>query len=209
MKYNLVAYAQDFAAFLIQHLDNESSKIRTIVLFGSAVRGQADKESDVDIFIDVTDEKIEKKINDIKEKFYQSYKSKSYWNLLGVKNKIHCLAGKLKEWKPLQRSIIADGITLFGKYCAEVKTEHWYLFMITQGKSRKRSLSFWRALYGYTQKSGKKKYVQEGLLKEYGGIKLARGVVIVPARYANTLSRYLEEQQISYRLMAFWKEKFE
>lgn len=207
MNYKLVAYAQDFAAFLIQHLDKESDKIRNIILFGSAARGEADEKSDIDIFIDVTNEKIENKINDIKDKFYKSYKSKSYWNLLGVKNEIHCLVGKLKEWKPLQRSIIANGITLFGKYHVEVKTEHWYLFMITQGESRKRNLSFWRALYGYTQKRGRKKYIREGLLKEYLGVKWARGVVMVPVRYASPLARFLDKHRIHYRLMPFWKEK--
>ncbi len=207
MNYKLIAYAQDFTAFLIQNLDKESNKIINIVLFGSVVRGQASKESDIDIFIDVTDKKIERKIMDIREKFYQSYKSKSYWNLLGVKNEIHCLVGKLKEWKSLQRSIISDGITLFGKYHAEVKTEQWYLFMITQGKSRKMNLSFWRTMYGYKQMIEKKKYVKEGLLKEYEGIKLARGVVIVPARFSAPLARFLDKSRIPYRLMPFWKER--
>ncbi len=207
MEYKLIAYAQDFASFLIQHLDVESDKILNIIMFGSAARGEAGEDSDVDIFIDVADEKIEKKINDIKEKFYQSYKSRSYWNLLGVKNKIHCLVGKLKGWKPLQRSIIADGITLFGKYQADVKTEQWYLFVIEQGKNRKQSLSFWRVLYGYTQKRGKKVYIKKGLLKEYSGIKWARGVVMVPVRYTSPLARFLGKHHIHYRLMPFWIEK--
>ena len=207
MNYKRVAYAQDFVAFLLQHLDKESDKLRNIILFGSVVRGQASKESDIDIFIDVTDERIEKKIQVIKEKFYQSYKSKNYWNLLGVKNEIHCIVGRLKEQKSLQRSIIADGITLFGKYHAEVKTEQWYLFMIAQGKSRKENLSLWRTLYGYTQKVKQKTYVKKGLLKEYEGIKLARGIVIVPARYTSPLARFLEKHNAPYRLMPFWKEK--
>ena len=209
MNYKLIAYAQDFAAFLIQNLDKESDKIINIVLFGSVVRGQASKESDIDVFIDVADEKIGEKIEGIKEKFYKSYKSKSYWNLLGIKNEIHCLIGKLKEWKPLQRSIISDGIVLFGKYHAEVKTEQWYLFIITQGKSRKMNLSFWRTLYGYTQKIRKKRYVKIGLIKEYGGIKLARGVAIVPARFSAPLARFLDKSRVSYRITPFWKEKEE
>ena len=207
MNYKLVAFAQEFTAFLIHHLDKESDKIANIILFGSVSRGEAEENSDIDIFIDVTDEKMEKKIAKIKDLFYKSYLWTSYWKLLDIQNELHCIVGKLKEWDSLQRSIIANGITLFGKYHAEVKTEHWYMFTITQGKSRNVNLSLWRSLYGYTQKIGKKVYVKKGLISEYGGKKLARGVMSVPARYAATLAKFLASHKVSYKLMPFWKEK--
>ena len=46
-----IAYAQDALTFLF--LDNEEKgKIKGIYLFGSAVRGELEKESDIDLFID-------------------------------------------------------------------------------------------------------------------------------------------------------------
>ena len=52
MNPDLIAYAMDFSSFLIQKTSGE--KIKNIILFGSVARGEAGKESDVDLFIDVT-----------------------------------------------------------------------------------------------------------------------------------------------------------
>ncbi|MBI2137532.1 nucleotidyltransferase domain-containing protein, partial [Candidatus Woesearchaeota archaeon] len=45
----------DVASFLVQKV-SEREKIRNIILFGSVARGEADKTSDVDLFVDVTNE---------------------------------------------------------------------------------------------------------------------------------------------------------
>ncbi len=92
MNYKLIAYAQDFASFLLETLDKESNKINQIILFGSVARGEDTKKSDVDLFIDANENKLEEKINQIKEEFYGSVKVRKYWNLLGIKNKINCHA---------------------------------------------------------------------------------------------------------------------
>ena len=53
MNKKLVAYAMGFASFLMQKLgEKEAGKIKSIILFGSASRGEAGKGSDIDIFID-------------------------------------------------------------------------------------------------------------------------------------------------------------
>jgi len=50
MKSKLIAYAMDFASFLIQKIKNIDN-INNIILFGSVAREEADKTSDIDIFI--------------------------------------------------------------------------------------------------------------------------------------------------------------
>ncbi|MBS3157737.1 nucleotidyltransferase domain-containing protein [Candidatus Woesearchaeota archaeon] len=205
MNYKLIAYATDFASFLIQNID-ECYKIRQIILFGSVARGDADIKSDVDLFIDVTDEKLEAKIAKIKEKFYGSVKAKKYWQLLGIKNEIHCTVGKLNEWDELKRSIVANGIQLFGKYKGELKTDASYLFTVMPGKNRNKNISAWRMLYGYKQIINSKTYLKKGLLNEYNGRKIANGVFIVPAEHTQNMSSFLRKNGFKYTLIPFWQE---
>ena len=49
--YKLISYAVDFVSFLIQSLDSDVNTIKNIYLFGSVARGDADKNSDIDLFV--------------------------------------------------------------------------------------------------------------------------------------------------------------
>ncbi|GBE19821.1 nucleotidyltransferase domain protein [archaeon BMS3Abin17] len=207
MNYKLIAYSGDFASFLLEKLNKEADKVKQIILFGSVARGEADNKSDIDLFIDVIDENLEGKINNIKEKFYKSIKARKYWSLLDIKNEINCSVGKLEDWDELQRSLIANGIVLFGKYKEETETEPYYLFSIAQGKNRNQNMTAWRALYGYTQKIGEKIYVKKGLIKEYGGKKLAKGVFIIPAEHAHKIISFLRKKGFKHEIIQSWMEK--
>lgn len=206
MNYKLIAYAQDFISFLLQNLDKDGDKIKQVILFGSSARGEASKKSDIDLFIDVVDKRFEEKIDKIKEEFYGSIKVKKYWNLLGINNKINCSVGALKEWTSLERSLIANGIVLFGRYKGETKTQPYYLFIAIPGKNRNKSISVWRQLYGYTQKIGKKTYAKKGLVKEYDGRKLARGVFVIPAEHSQKIILFLRKNRFKHEIIPFWQE---
>ncbi|MBI4983080.1 nucleotidyltransferase domain-containing protein [Candidatus Woesearchaeota archaeon] len=206
MNYKLIAYAQDCVSFLMQNLNHEAGKIIQIILFGSVSRGEESKNSDIDLFVDVTDEIIEPKVVGVVDKFYDSTKFKKYWSLLGVRNKISCTVGKLEEWDELKRSLIANGIVLFGKYSGEIKTKPYYLFVVSPGKSRNKNLSVWRELYGYVQKRGKKKYSKIGLVREYQGRKLGKSVFIVPAEHLPKIRSFLIKNKFKHELMPFWQE---
>src|SRR3989338_1480941 len=114
-KYDLISYAADFASFLIKSINIDN--IKEIILFGSASRMEADKDSDIDIFINVAkkDTKLEKNVKEAKEQFFGSSKYKNYWKLLGVTNNINIIVGLLEDWE-LENSIASTGITLYGKY---------------------------------------------------------------------------------------------
>lgn len=206
MNYKLIAYAQDYASYLIQNLKQDAGKITQIILFGSVSRGEESKNSDIDLFVDLIDETIEPKVEEIVELFYNSTKFKKYWLLLGIKNKINCTIGKLEEWDSLKRSLIANGIVLYGKYTGKIKTKPYYLFVISPGKNRNKNLVVWRALYGCVQKRGRKKYVREGLLRQYQGRKLGRGVFIIPAQHLPKLRSFLIKNKFKYELIPFWQE---
>ncbi len=204
MNYKLIAYAQDFASFLLENLKNPD-KVDSIILFGSVVRGEAMKSSDIDIFIE-TKLDIQKEISELTDKFYKNIRYKKYWSLLGIKNEFHVETGILNEWKSLERSLHAQGIILFGKYKSEKKGEPFYLFSIEQSKSRNKNVSVWRKLYGYKQKINKKIYEKNGLIKEYNGERIAKGSFMIPANNAQKIISFLKNNKIKYKIMLLRKE---
>lgn len=204
MNYDLTAYAQDFVSFLLQNI-KQPDKIDTIVLFGSVVREDANKNSDIDIFIE-TRENIEGEIEKLKAKFYNSIKVKKYWYLLGIKNEIHCEIGNLDEWQDLEKSLNAQGIILFGKYKSKKQGNPYYLFSIEQSNNRSKNISLWRTLYGYKQKANHKIYKKRGLVEDYNGEKIARGVFIIPSEHAQKIISFLKNNKIKYKIILFWKE---
>ncbi len=206
MNSNLLAYALDFTSFLIQNLKQDAYKINQIILFGSVARGQATSESDIDIFIETTTPHIEQQINLIKEQFYNSFKAKKYWNLFSIKNEINCSIGTFKDWPDLERSIIAQGIVLYGKYQGKPSTKQYYLFTITPSNNRNKNVKIWRELYGYTQKVGKKTYFKQGLLKQSQGQKLAKGLCLIPVEQAQQMIHFLQQKKVKYTLVPIWKE---
>lgn len=207
MNYKLMGYALDFTSFLMEKLDDEALKINQVILFGSVSRGEEGKNSDIDLFIETSDKNIEHKAEEIKEIFYNSIKVKKYWQLLGLNRNINLSVGLLNEWGDLKRSIIANGFVLYGKYNEKIGEMHKYLFVISQGKSRNLNLALWRKLYGYVQKVNKKFYLKKGLIKEYGGEKLANGVFLVPAEHAQKIILFLRKMSFNFKIFPVWSEK--
>lgn len=208
MNYKLIAYAQSFTSFLLQRLNEDANQIKQIILFGSVTRGESNKKSDIDLFIDILNKKIENRIIKLKDRFYSSESFIHIWTLLGIKNEINCSIGKLEDWDNLKGSLIANGIVLYGKYKENTKTEQYYLFIVTHGKDRNKNISMWRQLYGYKQKIGKKVYVKKGLVKEYEGKKLARGVFIIPSEHTQKIISFFKKNKFAkYEMIPFWKEK--
>ena len=207
MNYKLIAFAEDFVSFLLQNLRNKGDKIKQIILFGSVARGDEGKESDIDLFIDTEDAALEPAVRQISEQFYQSIKLKKYWQLFGVKREINCSVGKIEEWGDLERSLIVDGIILFGRCQWPVFIKLFCLFWVIFCWSWSKSLSVWWVLYGYKQKVKKKKYIKVGMIRECGGEKLGKGIFIVPAERTSKIILFLKKKKFSYKMMPFWQEE--
>jgi len=118
MSSRMLPYAMDFASFLAGELkEKEFAKVKGIILFGSAARGDAVAGSDIDVFVDLDSESLamERRISFIVDAFYKSACFRR-WKLLGVTNRISCIAGRLDKWESLKPSMISDGLVLFGRY---------------------------------------------------------------------------------------------
>ncbi len=197
MKNDKIAYAAAFSSYLIERVES----IRSVVLFGSASRGDANKGSDIDIFIDtVSGSKNE--IRKVIDAFYDSQICKT-WDLKGVKNPISVIIGDLEsgEWADLKRSIITDGIVLFGKYNSKPeKLKHYMLFSYNGIKDPNKRVNLHRKLFGY--KLGKKQY--DGIVQKSNGMRHGRGNFSVPIENYKEVRDIFKELKITPKITEIW-----
>jgi len=204
---SLIAYALSFTSFL---LDSEiGKKINKILLFGSVARGNFDEESDIDVFIDTKEnikESAEKAL-----KMFNNSQAKKIWELKGIKKEISMQIGNLDEWS-LKRSVISNGIFLYGKYNEIPKEAKYYLMihMINLNKMKNSlQMRLWRKLYGYKQKIGKKVYTGKGLVEELGGKKIGKATIIIPMEKEKEVTDILNKNKINYKVYEIWSDSFE
>jgi len=198
MANDLVSYAMDFVSFLIREI-KEIDNIRNIILFGSAARGEADKESDIDIFVDLIkySRKEEEKIKKIQDKFMGSAKYKNYWKLLGIENSINLMIGKLDEWKELKPSIVSNGITLYGKFKAEIKGgKHTAFFIWENINPNAKRVLFNKQMFGYRQRG---RYYK-GLIEKYGGQRLGKGCISMSLENFSVFHKIFKKYRISVKI---------
>ncbi len=189
----LKEYSMYFSAFLLNNLKNKE-EIRKIILFGSVARDESDKESDIDIFIEVKrkTQKIEKEIRDIGEKFYHSREA-SLFKLKNIRNEFNIKIGRLEEWKDLERSIASTGIILYGSYELQklpLGVKHFLIvFWNKIGKNRG---AFLNKIYGFNIKG---KYY-EGLLSKFSGRKLGKSCIMIPIQYKQEIFELLKKYEV-------------
>ena len=201
----LLSYALSFAAFLMRD-KNVSEKISKIILFGSVARGDFDKESDIDIFVET---KLQEKIIQKQLDLFNESKIKENYRLSGVQNEIVLKVGVLDKWKGLKESIAEDGISLYGKYEEKPKAlRHFTLFKISVER-RKFSLKIkvWRRIYGHKQKVGKKIYSSKGLLQELDCTRLSKGIFLAPFHNRQKVIDFLDKNRASYEMLDVYKKR--
>ena len=196
-KNKIVSFAINFTSFLVERVD-----LSQVILFGSVANNNFDKESDVDIFVE-TNPKNEEKIFSILS-LYKKSKDYEKFKLSGIGNEISIKCGHLKDWKDLERSIISNGIVLYGAYKGRPEDlKHKILFLLSLEKiDRTKKIRIWRRLYGYKQKIGAKVYTSEGIIER----KIGRGAFLVPIENSQKVIDYLRENKIKYQFFDVWME---
>lgn len=188
----LVSYASEFSSFVIGHADLE--KIKNIILFGSAARGEADESSDVDIFIDGSLSQNEAARLVIRFSKTDAFKK---WNLLGVSNEIKPVAGNIDKWADLKQSIISDGIVLYGKFKEMPENaKPMALFSWEEIKPNSNRVLFNKRMFGFNHYG--KRY--EGLLEHCGGRKIGKGAVIVPEEKQKEVLELFRKHDIKWNM---------
>lgn len=190
------AYASYFVSYLLSKI-KEIEKINNIILFGSAAKNEAAKESDVDIFIEIKkqDDSLKKEIEGILNDFYKSreafiFKSK------GIENKINLIIDKLDEWKELKNSIESTGILLYGNYIPSGTkgTKHVIIFW---DKIEKNRGAFLNKIYGFKIKG--RRY--EGLLDKYKGRRLGKSNIMIPIQHREEIIKLLKYHKVNAKII--------
>ena len=196
-----LAYASDFLTFLF--LEKGAGKIRSIYLFGSAVRGELEKESDIDIFIDCStrdEDEIIKTSKLAQSKFKQS-KDFEKWKNFRFSYPISIKSGPLQEWG-LRQSILSEGILLFSKTVMPVSVEKIVLFSIQFPEKRKDYLKITRLLFGRHEKG----YSDPGLVSFANGEKLGSNVFTVPKLSQGEFIKLLHENKTEFKMVELSKQ---
>jgi len=193
----LISLASNFASFLLDRI-----QVKSIILFGSVATNNFDKESDIDLFIE-TDEKNKNKINNLLL-LYKKTKEYEKFKLEGIENELSIKVGNLEDWKDIKRSIISNGIVLYGKYKGKPEElKHKLLFILNvQDLKRSEKIKIWRKIYGYKQKVGKKNYICKGLAEK----KFGRGVFLVSIENSQEIIDYLRKNKVKYGFFDIWIE---
>ncbi|MBL7147889.1 MAG: nucleotidyltransferase domain-containing protein [Nanoarchaeota archaeon] len=202
-KIEIIAYTTSFVSFVLKDLNN---LVKEIILFGSVARREFDKKSDIDLFFDVNKEEIKKVENIVKKSLSKFYKSKIHeiWKLKGITKNISIKVGVLDEWK-LKRSIISDGIILYGKYKESPKNIKHYLLInhkpIKDITKRNRII---RKIIGRKEKD----YNKKGLLEDIEGKIISKRTIIVPIGKSKELIDIFNKEKIDYRMFEIWSDQF-
>src|SRR3989338_6356007 len=194
----LISYATDFVSFFIQNL-KEIDNVKSIILFGSVARGEATKNSDVDLFIDVIGRKdvIEKKTITIKDKFLNSVKSKDYWVPLGIKNEINIIVDSLEKWK-LKDSMLGNAIILYQKYSKKLEDgKNQIIFSWVNIKPNAKRVMLNKKIYGYNH-YGK---LYNGILGKYNGKKIGSNVIILDVEWLNEAIKIFRQYKVSVKIL--------
>ncbi len=196
----LISFTMDAMGYTVA----TGEEIRNIILFGSVARGDFDSESDIDVFIDIPKAKksSERNIHKGMKTFLNSQTYKN-WKMKGIEKHISLFIGNLKskEWASLRRSIISNGIVLFGKYIEKPEgLTQSILFSYEKIKNPKKRVNIYRKLFGYSV-SGKK---YSGLVENVNGKKIGTGVFLVPVEESKKVISLFKKMKIMYKLYETW-----
>lgn len=194
---NLIAYANAFVSFVLPKIE-----VDEIILFGSVARGEADKKSDIDLFFNTGKKESKSILNMELQKFYKSSIYETF-ALKGITNLIKVEMGKLENWK-LKRSIIGEGIVLFGRYRDIPDNLNAYtLFILSPIRDITKRNRVIRLLFGRTEKS----YNVKGKVEEIGGKKISPVSFIIPQSKSHDLIKALRSEKVNFSFFDFWTDE--
>lgn len=192
----LKGYANYFVAYLFNNLKN-ADNIKRIALYGSVAKGETNKDSDIDLFIEINkgDKKFIKEIGKIEKNFYESREA-ALFKSKGVNNKFDIKIGSLKEWKELYGSIASTGIILYGHYEAEeLPSGVKHFILIFWDKIEINRGAFLNKVYGF--KIGNKRY--SGMLEKFGGKRTGKSCIMLPIESKDDIFKLLREHKVNAR----------
>src|SRR3989344_3010239 len=184
--------------------------VSAIVLFGSVARGEARKESDIDLFFVAAqnNKKTERLVSEILLRLEKEYNV----------NIQHIIADN--NFKKINRqfldTILREGVVLHGTLpdisMQKLDLDPYALIRYSLlNVSQPEKMRIQRALSGketrkvYKGKTYKSK--KKGLLAECGGLKTGIASLLIPAKYAGKIARELRRYGAQVRIIPAWLQK--
>lgn len=191
---------------LVFEFAREVSKLNNVLhvfLFGSAARGSADRRSDVDFCV-IIDDNDKKRVSSIALDLEKKYDRNI--QLVVSRN-----FGKLDKYFISQ--LFKEGILLYGKSpfvdVKGMRFDGYALFSFSLSNlSQSSKMKIKRILYGYsTSKKGAKLYksFSKGLVKEFNGIFVGRGAILVPSSKAKNIEEVFALRKVKFKRIDMFK----
>lgn len=193
---NAISYCFDLLSFIFQNKDF-SDRIKRIYFFGSAVRGELNEDSDIDIFFDCEKKhelKIKKCVDSGIIKFMQS-QDYAKWKLLKFTYHFSAHLGDLNEWD-LKLSISSEGYLLYSKKAVIDIGNREAIFKIKYPEIKREYIKIKRLLFGRNEEY----YKDGGLIQSLNGSKLCSNVFMVPKEEQTRMIDFLAKQKIDFSM---------
>ncbi len=183
-------------SFIFQ-IPEASQKINAIYLFGSAVRGELQDHSDIDLFIECTlqhEKRVEQLVNSGIAKFIVSQDFQK-WKLLRYTYPFSIQVGRLQEWE-LKLSIASEGILLYSNKSILTLGKRHVLFTISLPKSKKAYIKLRRTLFGRDEEF----YQDTGIIHALQGKKISSTVFILPQDQQTKMREILDTSHVEFSM---------
>lgn len=185
----------------------ENKEVVTIILFGSVARGEAGKESDLDLCVIYKKggrKTISDMILDIEKKYNKNI------NVIFTDSELKDLNRQFIE------TIIKEGIVLKGKMpkisVQRLELEPYEIMNYDlTSLSQTDKMRIKRLLYGFKSKKKYKDKVYQskgsGLVKKTGGIRVGKASIMIPEKSAFEVERALRQYKVKLRKYTVWMSR--
>lgn len=177
--------------------------LKCIVLYGSHARGEAHKDSDIDLLIVLDVDKPIEELNKILKIIRSADKeTKANIQLTNLKDKNYSL----------YQNVMREGIILYGKFdigVKELKLNPYRVinYNLTKSKPKIKVMVSKRVNGTVINKDGGKKiYRYKGLREEKGVIVLPNSSLLLPEEISKGFIEFLERYDVDYKQFKVWKE---
>ncbi len=193
---NALAYSCNYLSFLLK-IKEAATRIRAIYLFGSAVRGELERRSDIDLFVDCRPEHEAQVKRWVDSAAVQFTGSQDYekWKLLRFTYPLSVHVGELKEWD-LRLSIASEGMVLYAAESVLPGGQRMALFSITYPASKRAYIRVRRLLFGRSEEE----YKHTGIVHKVGGKQIGSSVFLVPQHEQVRMSEILSGEKVIFMM---------
>ena len=167
-----------------------------VVLFGSYSRGDYDEGSDIDLIVVFRDRSALNK--SLKEVYKATSESDLFFQVIGL------TFDELKDSQLLELVLREGKVYYASEDVKKLLTPRYKPYALitysTANLNPKERVSFTQKLEG----RGKGKYRYEGLLRQLGGYKVGRGVMMIPIENLKAITQHLEKKGVDYVIRHVW-----